>query len=67
MNYVTFALRFGVAHTDAYVLPALFDGAARKIGKSASWLLAEVALNDKLGRYLADCAAKVAAADRADA
>lgn len=67
MNYVSFAAAFAVSPSDAYVIPALFENAAAKVGMSVSGLLAEVALNRKLGEYLAQAARKAADADRREA
>jgi hypothetical protein len=65
MNYVAFAARFNVAVADAYVLPALFEGAARKVGMAPSALLSQATYsNNALGEYRAGCARKVAAEDR---
>lgn len=65
MDYVAFAARFNVAVADAYVLPALFEGAARKVGMAPRALLAQATYsNNALGEYLAGCARKVAAEDR---
>lgn len=64
--FVTFALTFNVRVEDAYVLPALFERSAELTGRRAMDLLDETRRNPELGRYMAEAAAKVAAADRAD-
>lgn len=56
-----FAVRYNVAVADAYVLPALFERTAQKLGRSQTWLVQEALINTPLGEYLAECAAKVAA------
>jgi hypothetical protein len=64
-DLATFAARFNVSHKDAYVLPALFEGAAKKINMAPRALVAEATFrNQALGEYLAGCARKVAIADR---
>lgn len=64
-DLVTFAARFNVSHNDAYVLPALFEGAAKKVGMAPRALVAEATFNNNaLGEYLAGCARKVALEDR---
>jgi hypothetical protein len=64
-NYIAFAARFSITEKDAYVLPALFEGAARKVGMPTEALLAQATYsNPPLGEYLADAARKVAAEDR---
>lgn len=64
-DLATFARRFNVSVADAYVLPALFEGAARKAGMVPSALLTQATYtNNALGEYLAECARKVAIADR---
>ena len=59
-----FAVRYEVSVADAYVLPALFERTAQKLGKAQAWLLREALENAPLGQYLAECAAKVAKEDR---
>jgi hypothetical protein len=60
----TFAARFSIAPSDTYVLPALFERTAQKLGMHQRVLLAEATYrNHALGEYLADAARKVAAAD----
>lgn len=67
-DLVTFAARFNVSAADAYVLPALFERTAQKVGMAQRALVTEATFNNaKLGAYLADCAHKVAVADRAAA
>ncbi|WP_100961119.1 hypothetical protein [Bosea sp. FBZP-16] len=63
--FVVFASRYNVAVEDAYVLPALFERTAQKVGMSASALLSRATFDCALGEYLADCARKVAASDKA--
>lgn len=60
----TFALRYNIPVADAYVLPALFERTAMLTGREASDLLGQAIHNPALGGYLADCARKVAKADR---
>jgi hypothetical protein len=61
----TFARRFNIAVGDAYVLPALFEGAAHKVGMAPRALLSQATYtNNALGEYLAECARKVASEDR---
>lgn len=65
-DLATFAARFNVSVADAYVLPALFERAAEKVGTTRRRLVVEATFNNpKLGEYLAACARKVAVADRA--
>ena len=65
-EFAVFATRFGVPVSAAYVLPALFDGAAKKIGMHPRTLLAEATYRNRgLGDYLAELALKVAAEDAA--
>lgn len=60
-----FAARFNVSHKDAYVLPALFERSAQKVGMAPRALVTEATFrNNALGEYLADAARKVAAEDR---
>jgi hypothetical protein len=59
-----FARRFNVSVADAYVLPALFERTAQKVSMAPSALLARTVTNPALGEYLAECAHKVAIADR---
>lgn len=63
-DLATFARRFNVSVVDAYVLPALFERTAQKVSMSPAALLARTATNAALGEYLAECAHKVAVADR---
>jgi hypothetical protein len=64
-NYVAFAARFSITEKDAYVLPALFEGAARKVGMHPEALLSQATYsNPALGAYLAEAARKVAEQDR---
>lgn len=66
LDLASFASRFNIAPADAYVLPALFENAAGKIGMTPRALVAEATFRNKaLGEYLADAARKVAAQDRA--
>lgn len=65
VDFLAFAGRFNIPAADAYVLPALFERAAQKVGISRAALLAEATYRNRaLGEYLADCARKVAAEDR---
>jgi hypothetical protein len=60
-TYIDFALAFNVPPSVAYVLPALFERAARMAGMAPHTLLqAACTGNRKLGIYLAECAHKVA-------
>jgi hypothetical protein len=61
---VTFALRYRIAPVDAYVLPALFERTAQMVNMPASALVSRATFEPKLGEYLAECARKVAIADR---
>lgn len=64
-DLVTFAARFNVSHKDAYVLPALFERSAQKVGMAPRALVTEATFNNPaLGEYLANAARKVAIADR---
>jgi hypothetical protein len=65
-EFVTFALRYNIRVRDAYVLPALFERSAQLTGRGPEELLKEANRNPALGSYMAEAAAKVAAADRAD-
>jgi hypothetical protein len=66
-DLVSFASRFNIAPADAYVLPALFERAAEKVGMHPRALVAEATFhNAALGEYLANAARKVAAEDRAN-
>ena len=61
-----FAARQNIGPAVAYVLPALFERAAQKVGMAPRALLSQATYsNPALGAYLADCARKVAAADGA--
>ena len=61
-----FAARFGIVPQDAYVLPALFERAAQKVGMKPRVLLAEATYrNHKVGEYLAGLARQVAGEMRA--
>ena len=63
-----FATRHGIAASDAYVLPALFERSAEMVGVSVRALLSQATYtNHALGEYLANAARKVAAEDRANA
>ena len=58
----TFAARFGIAPAVAYVLPALFERTAERLGMHPRVLVAEATYrNPPLGEYLAEAARKVAA------
>ena len=64
-DLATFASRFNVSHKDAYVLPALFERSAAKVGMTPRALVAEATFRNRaLGEYMADAARKVAVADR---
>jgi hypothetical protein len=64
MEYVTFAARFSLPASVAYVLPALFENAAAKAGMPVRALLSQATYsNQPLGEYLANAARKVAAED----
>jgi hypothetical protein len=67
-DLATFAARFNVSVQDAYVLPALFERSAQKVGMAPRALVAEATFrNQALGEYLAAAARKVAIADRESA
>lgn len=62
----TFAARYSLTPANAYVLPALFEHAAKAINMPVRALIAEATYrNPKLGEYLAGCTAKVALEDGA--
>lgn len=64
-EYAIFASRFGISPSVAYVLPALFEGAAKKVNLPVRALLSQATYsNQALGSYLADCARKVAEEDK---
>lgn len=64
-DLVAFAARFNVAAADAYVLPALFERSAQKVGMSPRALVTEATYNNPaLGDYLAKAAKQVAQLDR---
>lgn len=64
-DLASFAARFNVSPQDAYVLPALFERSAQKVGMVPRALVAEATFrNNALGEYLANAARKVAASDR---
>lgn len=68
LDLTAFASRFNINPADAFVLPALFENAAAKVGMSPRALITEATFrNNALGEYLADAARKVAAQDRAEA
>ena len=67
-DFATFARRFAITPADAYVLPALFERTAQAVNLPVRALLSQATYsNAKLGEYLAECARKVAVADRAEA
>lgn len=49
---IDFAVKMDVSPEDAVVLPALFDQAAEKLGKTRDELLAEVMTSDAACEYL---------------
>lgn len=60
----TFAARFNIAASDAYVLPALFERSAQMVGLPVRALIAQATYtNNALGEYLAAAAHKVASED----
>jgi len=64
-DLAVFAARFNVSAKEAYVLPALFENAASKVGMAPRALVAEATFrNHALGEYLANAARNVAAEDR---
>lgn len=64
-DLAAFAARFNVSAQDAYVLPALFERSAAKVGMAPRVLVAEATFRNRpLGEYLANAARQVAAADR---
>jgi hypothetical protein len=64
-DLASFAARFNIAPAEAYVLPALFESAAAKVGLPVRALVAQATFtNQALGEYLAKAARKVAAEDR---
>ena len=61
-DLVAFVGRFGLSNKEAEVLPALFDNAASKVGRSAEQLVCDATYhNRELGEYLASIAKTVAA------
>jgi len=65
LDLASFASRFNIAPADAYVLPALFERSAEKVGMPIRALIAEATFrNAALGEYMAEAARKVAAQDR---
>lgn len=63
-NYAVFAARYHLAPSVAYVLPALFEYSAAKLGMAPSALLSQATYsNHALGLYLAGAAKKVAEGD----
>lgn len=61
---VTFAARYGIPASVAYVLPALFERTAQLAGMEPRALLARATYsNPALGEYLAEAARKVARED----
>lgn len=61
-DYAIFAARQGLGPDVAYVLPALFDHAAQKVGMHVRALLAEATYrNPALGEHMAGLARTVAA------
>lgn len=68
LDLASFASRFNINAADAYVLPALFERSAQKVGMPTRALIAEATFgNAALGEYMAEAARKVAAQDRASA
>lgn len=64
-HYAAFANKYDLGPDVAYVLPAVFESAAKKVGRPTSELLSlAIYYNRPLGEYLADCARKVAKEDR---
>lgn len=61
--YVRFAEVYGIAPAVAYVLPALFECSAQKVGMTTRELATSALGNHELGKYLAQCARDVANAD----
>jgi hypothetical protein len=60
-----FASRFNVSVADAYVLPALFERTAAIAKMPVRAFIGQATFsNNALGQYLADCAKKIAIADR---
>lgn len=60
-DLATFAARYNIGPDVAYVLPALFDNAAKKAGLPVRALIAQATYsNPALGEYLAGCARTVA-------
>lgn len=60
-SLVVFASRYGLKPSQAYVLPALFECAAKKVGMEPRVLAEEATWRNRpLGEYLAAAARKVA-------
>lgn len=56
----SFAVRYNVSVADAFVLPALFERTAQRMGRAQTWLVREALENAAVGEYLAGCARQVA-------
>lgn len=66
-EYAIFAARFNVSPDHAFALPAVFEGAAAKVGRNPRALLAEATYrNNMLGRYLANVVSRVATNQEGD-
>lgn len=64
-DLATFAARFNVSVANSYVLPAVFERSAQKVGMTPRALVTEATFNNnKLGEYLAEVARIVATEDR---
>jgi len=63
-EYAAFAARFSLAPAQAYVLPAIFESAAWKVGMGVATLVADATYrNRELGEYIAAAAKRVAEQD----
>jgi hypothetical protein len=63
-EYAAFAARFAIPPAQAYVLPALFESAAWKVGMGVATLVADATYrNRELGEYIAAAAKRVAEQD----
>lgn len=62
--YVTFAADYNVSVIDSYVIPSVFENAAKKAKMSVLELLDATITNRDVGNYLKEVIEKVAAAER---
>lgn len=61
----TFALRYNLAPSVAYILPALFERTAQMVNLPVRAMISRATFDSALGEYLANAARKVAAEDGA--